>query len=546
MCIFVSLFLFFITASPKLSLLVTSGVLALFSTVNNYVFLFRGSELCPTDILSIGTAANVAANYKVVPTPPVIYGWLFLILYWCFLLTLPKVQVSRKAFYRTASILLLVVCSFAFRIGVNGIRVYHFMQGGSVLNGYLLNFSSQIQETIVEKPEGYNPQNLIAEETKYIELEDDEDLPDIFVVMDESYADLSILGAELRTNTEVDPFISSLTDNTIKGYALSSVFGGGTPNSEYEFLYGNSLLFLPPGAIVYQQYIKKPTYTMISDLKELGYRCISMHPYLSDGWERKSVYPRLGYDESYFLEDYPQKKIVREYVSDQEAFEEIMRRYRDCKEVSEKNTFMFLVTMQNHGGYEYEGENYNKTIELEGYANEYPEAEQYLSLLHETDSAVEWLVNYLQKLDHKAVLVFYGDHLPWLDERLFEEIHGGEFMTLDEQQLEKTVPFFIWANYDIEEENVELTSFNYLSNYMYKASGIELPAYNQFLADINKELPCMNSAGYFSKEADCFKTYEEADGDEALLLNNYYQFIYNCMFDDKERNNYFFPLPQEE
>ena len=72
--------------------------------------------------------------------------------------------------------------------------------------------------------------------------------------MNESFSDLSVLG-DLQTNMPLTPFIDSLKENTTKGYALSSVFGAKTPNSEWEFMSGNSMAFLPMGSVVYQQYI---------------------------------------------------------------------------------------------------------------------------------------------------------------------------------------------------------------------------------------------------------------------------------------------------
>lgn len=527
------------------SILLASGILAFFTTANNYVFLFRGSEISPSDILSIGTAANVAAEYKVIPNGPIVYAWLLLVVFWFFLFSLPKITIKNRMAARIKAVIVILACAVSIAIGSKDIQILHFMQTGSVKNGYILNFVLQIQETVVSAPEGYNADNIKEKELSYVEgTEKEKELPDIFIVMDESYADLSILGSDLRTNIEVSPFISSMSDNTIKGYALSSVFGGGTPNSEYEFLSGNSMFFLPKGSIVYQQYIKNASYTMLNDFREKDYYCVAMHPCLSNGWERQRVYPLLGYDESCFLEDYPQENMLRGFVSDQEAFEELAKKYENLKEVSDKNTFIFLVTMQNHGAYTYEGDNYEKTIDLEGYIHDYSDAEQYLSIIHETDNAVRWLVNYLQTVDHEVVLVFYGDHLPKLDDRFYQEIHGGGFDTLDEQNLEQTVPFFIWTNYDIEEETIDLTSFNYLSNYMYKAAGMELPAYNQFLTDVEEEIPAINALGYYSKADRCFKTYQEAEGEEAAVLNEYHQFLYNCMFDKKERNDYFFPIEE--
>ena len=56
----------------------------------------------------------------------------------------------------------------------------------------------------------------------------------IRLVIDESFADLRKLGSNFKTSVEVMPFYDSLKENTIKGYALSSIFGGGTPNSELQ------------------------------------------------------------------------------------------------------------------------------------------------------------------------------------------------------------------------------------------------------------------------------------------------------------------------
>lgn len=148
-----------------------------------------------------------------------------------------------------------------------------------------------------------------------------------FIIMDESFADLSVLGNEISTNQEVTPFYNSLQENVVKGYVLTSVFGGGTPNSEYELLSGNTMAFLPRGSIVYQQYIKDNTYSLISYLSKWGYYCSAKHPFFANGWKRAFAYPELGFDEFSFIDNYPQKYLNRNYVSDQEMFEQIIDLY---------------------------------------------------------------------------------------------------------------------------------------------------------------------------------------------------------------------------
>lgn len=148
--------------------------------------------------------------------------------------------------------------------------------------------------------------------------------------MNESFSDLSVLG-DLQTNMPLTPFIDSLKENTTKGYALSSVFGAKTPNSEWEFMSGNSMAFLPMGSVVYQQYISDTPTTIVSNLKDDGYTCIAMHPYYETGWSRNLVYPHIGFDEMHFIDYFDQTKILREYITDQELYDKIIRRYENRK-----------------------------------------------------------------------------------------------------------------------------------------------------------------------------------------------------------------------
>ncbi len=161
-------------------------------------------------------------------------------------------------------------------------------------------------------------------------------MPNVLVVMNESYADFSILGSPLNTNQPVTPFADSLQENTQRGHALCSVFGGGTANSEFEFLTGLSMgnlpagayslqentqrghalcsVFgggtansefefltglsmgnLPAGACAYQQYIHAPIPSLVHHFNSLGYRTMATHPFLASGWNRTAVYPRLGF-----------------------------------------------------------------------------------------------------------------------------------------------------------------------------------------------------------------------------------------------------------
>ena len=68
-------------------------------------------------------------------------------------------------------------------------------------------------------------------------ITDKSDYPNIIVVMDEAFSDLSVLG-DFDTNTDYMPFVHSLekgNENTITGYLNTSVCGGNTADTEFEF-----------------------------------------------------------------------------------------------------------------------------------------------------------------------------------------------------------------------------------------------------------------------------------------------------------------------
>ena len=101
---------------------------------------------------------------------------------------------------------------------------------------------------------------------------------------------------------------------------------------------------------------------------------------------------------------------------------------------------------------------------------------QYLSLIHESDKALENLITYFENVDDKVEIVFFGDHQPSLNNNFYQSMNGKGLsgLTLDELQELFTVPFFVWTNYDSESKDVELTSLNYLSTMALQQAGIEI------------------------------------------------------------------------
>ena len=67
------------------------------------------------------------------------------------------------------------------------------------------------------------------------------------------------------------------------------MFGGGTCNTEFEFLTGMTMKFLPPGVSVYQTMVVNPLESLATTMREQGYQSIAFHPGKPTSWRRNVV-----------------------------------------------------------------------------------------------------------------------------------------------------------------------------------------------------------------------------------------------------------------
>ena len=532
-----------ITARVNLSMIISHSFFMVLGFVNYFVYLFRDNEFTFADLRSIGTGLSVASNYDLVLHDR---GWHVIVLTFLFFLFLRFVPISfkKRRYVRLLSGQCAVLACILVALNSYRLNTETWEQKGTYLNGYVLNFVLSARDSFVSPPEGYDLEEIRELEGIYGKIEENplgnelEEKPTIIVIMNESFADLSVIG-EMETNAPLTPFMDSLQENTIKGYALASVFGAKTPNSEWEFMTGSSMAFVPSGSVVYQQYISDTPTSIVSTLKNEGYTCVAMHPYYETGWSRNLIYPNLGFDEAYFLDDFDQSELIRKYVSDRELYSKIIERFESRGR--NEDLFLMSISMQNHGGYTTTYENFEEKYYKVG--RSYTDANQYFSLIRESDDALAELIQYFSQVDEPVEIVFFGDHQPSLNKKFYQLMNGKGLsgLTLAELEALYTVPFFIWTNYDTPEESVEMTSLNFLSTMALERAGVDLPPYHQFMSDLMEVVPAINSRGYYSLEKERYLHVEDALGEEAVWISKYERLQYNGLFDRKNISDVFFP-----
>lgn len=258
-------------------------VAMVFGLINHYVMLFRSTPFVPWDIFSIGTATSVASNYDFTPTAGVVVVTVIFIAL-IMLIHFVDFRIKWKFRFRLIPTVLgiLALCLFVNALQDEDFQtdnyLYPFLFTPAYMtkvNGMAVTFAMDLKFVAVDKPDGYSRQKAKELLDSYAGTDDNSDeadksdYPNIIVVMDEAFSDLSVLG-DFDTNTDYMPFVHSLekgNENTITGYLNTSVCGGNTADTEFEFLTGNTMAFLPVGSIPYQQYIKSTTPSLASYLK---------------------------------------------------------------------------------------------------------------------------------------------------------------------------------------------------------------------------------------------------------------------------------------
>ncbi len=535
------LFVFFIAGRTSISMAICVSAIAAIGVGNYFVVMFRSNPIVPWDIYSFETAMSVADNY-VFSVDWALAEHIAMFILMLIVGVRTNIRLNKKILRPILTVAMCIPAYFYIsylwqdnlerNTGLND-TLFNAKYMHSK-DGFFVSFILDIHFLQIEEPKNYSDEYALSllNEQEVEKVETPEELPDIIAIMDETFSDPAVLG-EFETNKDYMPFVHSIlrgeVANTISGYADVSVLGGNTANSEFEFLTGNSMAFFPNGSVPYLQYIRDGISTIVPQLEEYGYTTYGTHPYRAKGWNREFIYDLMGFDYRYFQGSFPFEDKLRNYVSDEADFKSIL----EWRNNTEGPFFMFNVTMQNHSNYGGDFDNFDPQIVAKfknTYSNKY--LNKYLSLMYETDQDVASLLSELSQSDRKTIVVFWGDHQPndYVVRPIYKE-YGLDFdnQTYEQQQQRQKTPFFIWANYDIQEQtNVEI-SLNYLNILLFETAGLQLDEYQTFRKNLwQGQIPMMNAVGYRNDDGDLVE-YDDAPEEIQNLLNEYQNIQYYRM-----------------
>ena len=513
--------------------------------VNHYVLQFRGRILFPADIAAWRTAANVLGGFDLSPDIYIKQALIVLVAYLFLLWVCPR-QKRRDKMSRPAGILLGLatagyIYAFFFTGALPALGIYT-QQWSTQVNGFLLNFTIALRYSVVEEPENYSEDIVLQIISDYEPTPADDSVTrpvNLIVIMNESFGDLTVFDT-LETSEDPTPFLHSLEENTIKGWMYPPVTGGGTASTEFEYLTGFSNSFLPPHTVAYQLYVEERTPSLSEIAANCGYRTVAFHPYQSSGWNRPLVYSYLEFEEQLYQEDVVNPYYIRYYISDQSDYDTLRQ---ITEEADGEPTFIFNVTMQNHSGYAQGWRNLERTITVSEELNEADRnANQFFSLMRASDEALENLIYYYERVDEPTMIVFFGDHQPALTNAFYEVLYGKKLgeRTAEEILQQYAVPFFIWTNYDIEEQQDVAISSSFLGVLTAQTAGLPMTGWMNFLADLYEQIPVVNPAGYITADGTVAASADELTEEQQEWLWKYEVLSYSGLMDPTDEVQDFF------
>lgn len=426
---------------------------------------------------------------------------------------------------------LAFVVSFSTSLGDKGTWAYNFARSmddkplmWSTLddaqhNGTSTSFLRFTHTEVMKKPQNYSEAVMKNVGQRYGQLAQQlnkdrkTQLTDqtVIMVLSESFSDPTRVPG-LTWSEDPMPFIRNLKAQTTSGLMLSSGYGGGTANLEYQALTGMSTAVFSPSVITpYLQVVlgQKSAFSFNqlwnqADSKPkkndpqksaVNTGSFAVHAYTSSTYSRKSVFSEKFLFHFFYTEDGPnyvsqeQRLEKSPFVSDSSSYKETLHQL--SRVTGDRPVFVQLSTMQNHLPYNNWYENIPIQVSGDMKDNNPYSIQTYARGVRYTDIATQQWLAQLDQLKKPVTVVWYGDHLP--------ANYPDQMADPANALLLHETDYFIWSNAAARQQgsgneriaNAEYTSPNYLMAQAAEHMNAQVSPYLAFLTHAHTLIPAL-------------------------------------------------------
>ncbi len=551
-CFFL-LFVFITKSYRKANIILTISSFILM-TINQIKFFYMHEPIYLSDIKLLGGANDIIQltngtiiefftnNYLIIISHIIIIT-LFLII----LIKNKQERVNRNILLLVPFIILIIL-SLPFKsttsfMKKNFLHTNSFNDYSSLTHKYDYNilygfsggiYANMLDERIFE-PDNYSLQKIekvFAYESQ--DKKEDNDYNIIFI-LSESFFDITRLD-EIQFNNDILKDYHDLTKQGKLIQMISPTYGGRTSNVEFDLLTSFNLAYYDSSYIPFLHLFNTPfprESNIINIFNDNMYNNYLLPGGGEELYSANKVYNNLGFKNRVYLDD-DKSNYKGYYLSDKYITDKII----NLLDTKKEKLFAFIETMQNHMPYTFEKyDKYNISI-LNSNLNREDQNVllSYAEGLHDSSIELKRLYDYIKTIDKKTIIIFIGDHLPYLSNNKGEDIINKLDYFNTENALLNTYRKYntdalILSNFEIKYDETKYLSPDLLIPYVLKSNNTKMNPYFSYLIEKSKAiLPSYNKYVAIDNDGIIYDTRNLSDDMlKEYNLRNYLQ--YKIAFD---------------
>lgn len=543
--------------------IILSAVIFIFALANQIKIAYSDDPVFLNDILFInspgtfsdilqGTLFDLVKEYFI--GSAILLAVLILLCYWARQKKI-KFQSKKKRLLTGSSCLLLLFLVFVPISSLNQ-GLLKVCYGSDRMNNYattnmkyyykysiVSGLIGQLLENRLVEPKGFSTEKveeMLAKVENSTEGRGGIGQPNIIMVFSESFWDIDQLD-EITFDKPITENFNKLKEKGLFVDMISPSYGGISANPEWEMLTGGSLTYFHPGYIPYMQLYRDDKYykapSVISELKNNNYYTKIVTAWGPTLFNCDTVYDYYGVDEKVYRDnmksqaDWKGGRISDEFLTNQ-----IMTEF-NSKEAGEKMFYMVL-TAQAHMPYmkdKYKDSEYDIQItDTKLSSDKAATVRSYAQGIYDADKQLGRLYEYIQTLEEDTILIFYGDHLPYLKTADGSDVFPDlEFFNTEDNLLNTFRKYntqcLVLSNYEIEHEDISYLGPDMIMPYVLNKMDIQVSPFYQWLFSMRNNLPASNFAVSVDKEGNLYETSKlEGDLKEYYKMRSYMNWNYFC------------------
>lgn len=398
---------FYLIFGIWISLAMTNMVIRSFRktpfTIDDLQFISKISEIMPLYLSLIQIILVILSTV-----------FLFIGLVFSFLKSQPKQRMLKKGFVHVVVVGVIIL---TMPIVSSSIARFNETDGNLKTTfdefGFAFSFIQSVISRGVEMPEGFD-QNALMQRLQNLNKDQSNSMHvNVIAIQLESFFDVNRLDT-LSLQSNPIPYFSYLKNNYPSGLLNVPTIGGGTANSEFEFITGMDLSFFGIGEYPYKTILRESSLpSLVSYFNDLNYTTTAIHNHVANFYTRQIVYRNLGFD--YFVSLETMRNVTttpKGWAKDKHLIPYIQAAMTQ----SAGKDFVFGVSVQAHGDF--------PNYPLEAHMTQFiaPTDEEtnnhinyYLNQINEMDFMIKELVAWVKSYAEPTIMVLYGDHLPGID-----------------------------------------------------------------------------------------------------------------------------------